>query len=120
MIKEKMFIKWFCGILLSIALLASGFVCEKETPIYTGVTEEGVYYEVFEVSNGFKDLLTLADSKRVTITVKYDGIVVPPRTMVHTETIEGERYSGTLSLSDVKERNGKTVAIYKGKIYKET
>lgn len=112
--------KWLCGIVVSIALLAGSFYYDNSAPIYTGVTEEGVYYEVFEDSNGFADLLDSADFRRVTIRVEYAGKVIPPRTMKHSETYRGVLYSGTLSLSDIKEFNGKTEATYKGKLYKET
>ena len=37
--------KWLCGIVVSIALLAGSFYYDNSAPIYTGVTEEGVYYE---------------------------------------------------------------------------
>ena len=111
--------KLFSVMLLFVVLLISGGSSFDDKPLYSGYTEEGVYYSVYEESSFFKDLLTAnANSKEVTVTVKYEAIVTPPQSIDHTRIIYGKVYSGTIMLYSYKNVDGKTTAVYKGTIYK--
>ena len=107
-------------IFLQIVILFTVSYANPSEPVYTGTTDDGVYYEVFEVGSGFLDALFSASSRKVTVQVKYDGIVTPPRTITHTDTIKGAVYSGVLQLHSTQHVDGKTVATYRGTIYKKS
>ena len=49
----------------------------------------------------------------------YNGVVRPSSTMEWEELIGNAMYSGTLSLSSFSVKDGKTVAVYTGKLYRE-
>ena len=83
--------------------------------IASGYTEDGIYYEVYgeSISTYFTGYIT------VSRTVVYDGVVRPSSTMEWEELIGNAMYSGTLSLSSFSVKDGKTVAVYTGKLYRE-
>ena len=83
--------------------------------IASGYTEDGIYYEVYGegISTYSTGYIT------VTRTVVFNGVVRPSSTMEWEELIGNTMYSGTLSLSSFSVKDGKTVAVYTGKLYRE-
>lgn len=63
------------------------------------------------------DLFIAATSRNVTKQVIYSGIVTPYASLPWTEVINGETYSGTLTLQSYSSVNGDTYATYSGMIY---
>ncbi len=112
--------KMLCIYFLVTALLSS-IVPLSGKPIYTGYTEDGIYYEVYEEAAYDNHAVIFSDEIRITRTVEYNGNIVPPRSFAYSETIKGTPYSGTLSIKSYKyNRNtGKTIAKYSGVIKKE-
>lgn len=63
------------------------------------------------------DLFIAATSHNITTQVIYQGIVTPYDSLPWTEVIDGETYSGTLTLQSYRPINGDTYATYSGTIY---
>lgn len=83
--------------------------------ISDGYTEEGVYYEVY----GTKAITRALEGIFVTRTVIFEGVVQPESTMYWKEYINGDAYSGTLSLVKYNCAEGHTMAIYEGTLRKK-
>lgn len=83
--------------------------------ITSGYTEDGIYYEVYEegISTYSAGYITISR------TVVYDGVVRPSSTLEWEELIGDTMYSGTLSLASFSIKDGKTEAVYTGKLYRE-
>ena len=81
----------------------------------SGYAEEGIFYEVGEE----KILRALGNSITVERKVRYEGKVIPNRTLQWTEKIGSYTYSGTLSLAKFAYLNGVTTATYQGTLYKQ-
>ena len=81
----------------------------------SGYTEEGIFYEVGEE----KILRASGNSITVERKVRYEGKVIPNRTLQWTEKIGNYTYSGTLSLAKFAYLNGVTTATYQGTLYKQ-
>lgn len=63
------------------------------------------------------DLFVAAYSKNVIRQVMFQGIITPYDSLPWTEVIDGETYSGTLTLQSYRLINGDTYATYSGTIY---
>lgn len=63
------------------------------------------------------DLFIAATSRNVIKQVIYPGIVTPYDSLPWTEVLDGDTYSGTLTLQCYESSNGDTYATYSGTIY---
>ena len=92
---------------------------ELRAPLESGYTEEGIYYEIFEVKTD-AELGSRSNAMggiEVTREVIYHATVNPPLTINHSTTISGMVYYGTLNLYKIVTGDGKTYAYYRGIIY---
>ena len=82
--------------------------------INSGYTESGIYYEVYGVT------IDIQISEYVTVsrTIVYEGDIEPSSTIFWGEWINGEWYTGTLSLLRYNTVLNQTSAVYIGKLYK--
>lgn len=102
-----------------IAVLIGNFFSASVAPVYTGYTDDGVYYEVFEENRCFNlSALKSQDSHRVNLSVRYDGVIIPPGTYFYSRNYNNEMYSGTLNLRSYIVKDRKTIARYSGNIYR--
>ena len=86
------------------------------TFIQYGYTEDGLSYQVYGATLYVSD-----NSINVTSTIVYDGYIIPESSLVWTEVIDNEKYSGTLywvSMSYNASTNQTTVT-YEGTLTKQ-
>ena len=112
-------IKRIMSIFLLINVLLTNIVHGSATPVYTGYTAEGIRYEIFEDSMGFNyGIPSTSDSRRVEITIRFDGIIQPPLTYFYTRKYNNDAYSGELKLKSYTFKDQRTSAKYAGMLYK--
>lgn len=77
-----------------------------------GYTQEGIYYEVHNISYS----LYASDSIPVTKEIVYHGKVFPQAELEWVEIIKGSQYSGTLYLVEFtySSKDNQTTATYEG------
>lgn len=103
-------------IFLLLSLSINAHAAENPDSLITnGYTKEGIYYEV----HGEVSLPYASDSITVTRQVTYEGKVTPESQISWTESIDGIICTGTLKLTQFSYRNNKTVAVYRGTLYKK-
>lgn len=106
---------------LIYTLPVSAMELRKESRVFleSGYTEEGIYYEIYEVESVSENDIRSSATGGVEITreVIYYGIVTPPRNINHSSTINGMVYYGTLNLYKIVTGDDKTYAYYSGTIY---
>lgn len=102
----------FCILCLSTPLSAQA--SSLSSPIHSGYTQDGIYFEVFTTDNqdGY-----IINSSITTIYVTYDGYTYPSPTYYYTKTSNGIRYAGVLNLQSYTQADGKTTAKYSGYLY---
>lgn len=99
----------FCILCLSAPLSAQA--SSLSSPIYSGYTQDGIYFEVYTTD---KLDCYVINSTITTIYITYDGYVYPSPSYTYTKTINGIRYIGMLKLQSYTQADGKTTAKYSG------
>ena len=83
------------------------------SPIYSGYTQDGIYFEVFTTD---KPDSYVINSTITTIYITYDGYAYPSPTYYYTKTSNGIKYAGVLNLQSYTQADGKTTAKYSGSL----
>lgn len=82
---------------------------------YSGYTEEGVIYKTLER----KVLMKAETTVYIEQTIRYEKIIVPPKQINFSTTIEGFTYKGVLNRINYNWSNGTTTATYNGTLYRQ-
>ena len=110
---------FLASMIMITALFFGSFAQADEKPVYTGYTEEGVYFEVYEVVTARRDAIKEnQDAKWVKIRILYEGKVDPPRQFYYAKEYKKVLYSGNLDLKRVNYCEGETQAYYEGYVRK--
>ena len=106
-------------LILSLCLLIflfSPLTVNAAPQVNTGYTSEGIHYTVYELETTFSDttVFTAGQTMEVVREFQFATILIPPSTKSYSEFYNGVTYTGTLTLSNFKYKNGYTIAIYTG------
>lgn len=88
----------------------------QPSPVYSGYTEEGIYYEVY-VNTDIANFTTYTTRVPYSIYLSFYGYVYPNPTIYYAETLNGIKYVGTLELQNYYHADGITTAYYEGTLY---
>ena len=102
--------------ILSLLMPINAQAHNLSTPVYSGYTEEGIYYEVY-VADSFDNYATYRSGVPYTLFIEFDGYTRPNPTYYRTITLNGVKYAGLLELQSFIYANGKTTAKYSGYVY---
>ena len=115
--------KGIFAIFFVVAVLSSSFPVKAQKTaqrVGEGYTSEGIYYEVYVAEDlAENDIVLCGASVSVTREVIYSGVVKPQTEISWREKINGNYYSGVLTISKYSYTISQTVATYTGVLYKE-
>ena len=115
--------KGIFAILFVVAVLSISFPVNAQKTaqrVGEGYTSEGIYYEVYVAEDlAENDIVLCGASVSVTREVIYSGVVKPQTEISWREKINGNYYSGVLTISKYSYTISQTVATYTGVLYKE-
>ncbi|MCL2610645.1 MAG: hypothetical protein FWE02_03100 [Defluviitaleaceae bacterium] len=87
--------------------------------IGTGITDCGIPFRAFKPSNGISNISSrqIGDSRYTSTIIEFPSNMIPPATIMWSESVGGRMWSGTLQRRDFFYWNGQNVTLFSGIVW---